>query len=403
VRIVFINRFYSPDVAATAQLLGDLATHLAARGHEVGVICSRLRLGDEHARLPYRERAGGVTIRRVWSTSLATSRGTSLARRALDYLSFYISASIALMRIKPKPDVVVACTDPPLFSVLAAAIAGLRGVRLVNWLHDLFPEVALRLGVLPPVAGTLLQRLRDWSLRRARCNVVLGEGMAQRVRALAGDASGVAVVHNWADAAQVYPVPRDENPLRRCRGLGETFVVMYSGNLGRAHALDGLLAAAERLRDRPDIVFQFVGGGAQLERLRAVARDRDLSGVRFEPAQPRRHLARLLSLADVHVVSLRPALEGLVVPSKFYGIAAAGRPCLVLGARDGEVARMVRELNCGVVLDADDGEAIAAAIVALHDDPSRCAEMGRRAREGLLDHYERGTAMRRWEEVLDGV
>ena len=368
-RVVFVNRFFHPDHSATSQLLSDLAFHLAARGHEIAVVTSRQRYDDPKARLPARESIAGVAVRRVWSTRFG--RG-SLPGRAIDYATFYLSAFFALLRMGRRGTVVVAKTDPPLISVVAAAAARLRRAIMVNWVQDLFPEIAEALG-MPRIP--LLRRARDWSLRRARTNVVLSEAMAARV-------PHAVVVHNWADPS-LQPMPRNADA---------PFTVAYSGNLGRAHELDTILAAMHAL---PDVRFVVTGGGAQLARVRAAAP----ANVAFRPYVPREELGRSLSAADVHLVSLLPKLEGLIVPSKIYGVLAVGRPIVFIGARDG-IGRMLEENGCGIVVEPGDVDGLRNALVELRTDRARAAEMGARGRALYESRFAPEIAFEAWERIV---
>jgi colanic acid biosynthesis glycosyl transferase WcaI len=269
-RVLFVNRFFHPDHSATSQMLSDLAFHLAERGWTIEVVTSRQRYDDARARLPAREMVRGVEVRRAWSTRFG--RGF-LPGRAIDYATFYISAFFALLRDTERGSTIVALTDPPLISVVAAMAAMLRGARLVNWTQDLFPEVAEALGMR---ALRVLRRARDWSLRRAHANVALGEIMAARL-------PSAVVIHNWADAS-LHPVdvPHDR------------FVVGYSGNLGRAHDAQTMLAAIRMLKEDAQIEFVITGGGAQLDSIRAER----LPNVRFAGYAPREALSESLSSAD---------------------------------------------------------------------------------------------------------
>jgi glycosyltransferase involved in cell wall biosynthesis len=374
-KVVFVNRYFSPDHSATSQMVSDLAFHLAGRGWEVVAITSRQRYDDARADLPAREEERGVRIVRVWSTRFGRA---GLIGRALDYVTFYASAFLAIRR-HASGAVVVPMTDPPLMSVVAAAASR----RTVNWVQDLFPEVAEELGIRVP---KLVRRLRDWSLRRARANVVLGERMAARV-------PSAVVIHNWADAA-LAPVAREDNALRRELGVGSAFVAGYSGNLGRAHEFDTILGAIARL---PEIRFLIIGGGAKLDSVKRQAG----ANATFLPYQPREVLSRSLSAADAHLVSLQPRLEGLIVPSKFYGALAVGRPVVFIGARDGELARIIEEHRCGSVVAPGDVEGLAAAIRALAEDPEAAAEMGRRGLEAYRTRFAPPHALAAWEHTLD--
>jgi glycosyltransferase involved in cell wall biosynthesis len=383
-RVLFVNRYFAPDHSATSQMVGDLAFFLAGRGHDVVAITSRQRYDDASAHLAPRERLHGVDVVRVATTRFG--RGF-LPGRALDYVTFYLSAFFALLRRARRGNVVVAMTDPPLLSVVAALACMLRGARLVNWIQDLFPEVATALGMRAP---GLARPLRDWSLRRAAMNVALGEQMAARIRARGAPA---VVRHNWADAA-LHPV--ENSPRRSEWKLGDAFVVAYSGNLGRAHEFATIAAAMRRLGDNAGIKFLFVGSGAQLDAVR-----RDAGGnALFAPYQPREALSESLSAGDVHLVSLQPQLEGLIVPSKFYGILAVARPVIFVGADGGELAQIIREHELGYVVAPGDDAALAHAIEELASDRGRAAAMGARGRALYDERFAPEIALAEWERIL---
>ncbi|HSS63537.1 MAG TPA: glycosyltransferase family 4 protein [Gammaproteobacteria bacterium] len=398
-KIIFINRFFYPDHSATSQLLTDLAFDLAGRGNSVSVITSRQRIDAPKSGLAGFERIDGVEIHRVWTT---TSSRASLTGRALDYFTFYLSAGWRLLRLCRDGDVVVAKTDPPLISVVASVVSRIRHARHVNWLHDFFPEVAIRLGVgaLSGRTGRLLRRLRNWSLESAQGNVVLGTRMASVLESEGIGPDRIRIVHNWCDGQAIHPLVRGRNPLRKSMGLGNAFVVMYSGNLGRAHDFHAIVQAARILEEHSNILFLIVGDGVQRRWLEEEISRRGLRNIRLEGYQPRERLGESLGLGDVHLVSLRPELEGLIVPSKFYGVAAAGRPTLFIGARDGEISRILEENECGVTVAPGDGEALAKLIVALASDPDTVTAMGQAAREVFEQRFDQPIALAAWRQVL---
>jgi glycosyltransferase involved in cell wall biosynthesis len=397
-RLVFVNRFFHPDESATSQLLTDLCEHLAQAGHQVHVVTSRQLHGDAGARLQARETHMGVEVHRVRTTRFGRAK---LAGRAFDYASFYAAATVRLLRLVRRGDVVIAKTDPPLISVAAAFVCRVKGARLVNWVQDLFPEVALQLGLrgLDGWAARIMTALRDRSLRVATVNIALGDRMAAKLRRHSG-AAPVEVVHNWADGGAIRPCQGRDCALRAECGLGGRFVVGYSGNMGRAHEFDTILAACERLRDRDDVAFLFVGEGARRAHLEAQAARRDLRNIVFRPFQPRKRLAASLGAADAHLVTLRPGLEGLIVPSKFYGIAAAGRAVIFVGERRGEIGRLVESAGCGVVVEAGDVEALVAQIERLAADRVATESMGKRARVLFEACFDRPLALARWDALL---
>ncbi|MBE7520755.1 MAG: glycosyltransferase family 4 protein [Burkholderiales bacterium] len=401
-RLAFVNRFYAPDHSATSQLLTDLAVALAAGGAEVHVVTSRLRYDDPAARLPPREDIDGVHVHRVRTTSFGRA---TLVGRGFDYLSFYVTAIFEVFRVIRKGDVVVAKTDPPLISVPVRWVAGFRDARVVNWLQDVFPEAAgaLGLGLGRGIFGRLLSWFRNESLRRASANVVLGRLMCDRVVALGVDPGRVVVIPNWADGSAIEPVPAASNPLRAEWRLGGKFVVGYSGNMGRAHEFETILDAAMALRDDPEVVFLFIGGGAQRAMIAEASAARGLGNLVFKPYQPRERLAQSLSAADAHLVSLQPSLEGLIVPSKFYGIAAAGRPTIFVGDLNGEIATELRSSESGFSVRPGDVGELVAAIRALRGDDNLRDRMGRNARRVFEARFDKPIAVERWRRLLGDV
>lgn len=409
--MIFINRFFYPDHSATSQMLSDLAFALAAEGQHVTVIASRQRYDAPQARLPAHETIGGVEVRRVWTSRFGRSVS---AGRAVDYLTFYLSAAWQLWRLARPREVVIAKTDPPLFSIIAALVARSRRAKLVNWLQDVFPEIADKVGGgrgrLSRAFYALLKLLRDRSLKRSTLTVVIGERMAQLVASFGVSPARIRIVPNWADGTLVQPLTPESNPLRKEWGLRGAMVVGYSGNLGRTHDYRTILDAVTRLErsggarsEGPPIVWLFIGGGAQYEAFKREIEGRGLSSVRFQPYQPRERLAESLSVPDVHLVTLRPSLEGLVVPSKFYGVAAAGRPTIFIGDGDGEIARILHQHRCGVVVAEGDGVGLVQALAELAAHPELRVDMGGRARKAFERHYDKAVAMGHWRAVLHEI
>jgi glycosyltransferase involved in cell wall biosynthesis len=398
IKLVFINRFFYPDHSATSQILTDLSFHLSGSEYKVCVITSRQVYDNPAATLADRGLVQGVHIIRLWTTQFGRQR---LWGRAIDYGTFYLSAMWRLLRMIRASDVVIAKTDPPLISVVAAIATKLRGAVLINWIQDLFPEVASALALQG--SGWLeqpLRALRNRSLTIARRNVVIGQGMAKRLLDEGIPSDSIRVIHNWADGLAIQPIDRKKNELRRKWYLEDKFVVGYSGNFGRAHEFDTILSAAELLRDLPQIVFLFIGAGAQLASMRKLVDTKQLRNVVFKPYQPREQLSMSLGVPDIHVISLLRSLEGLIVPSKFYGIAAAGRPMLYIGDNEGEIPQLIRSGQCGFSVEAGQGREAEAIISKLAGDSTICSRLGDRAR-ALFDHrFQKSVAERAWQKVI---
>ena len=398
-KTVFVNRFYWPDHSATSQLLTDLAYALSLNGRRVSVITSRQRYDDPLARLPASETADGVMIDRVWSSCYGRH---GLLGRAFDYATFYLSALWRLWRSLSRGDTVVAMTDPPMICVPAAMVASLRGAKLVIWHQDLFPEVASVLGVkgMRGKFAELLTGLRNTAITRASMNVVLSRNMAQRLIQGGSPAESTRIIPNWCDGTLVYPTVAADNRLRAEWGLTGRFVVGYSGNMGRVHEFATLIEAADRLRDDPQVIFLFIGNGYYRAWIENEAKRRGLGNIMFRPYQPRERLLDSLGVPDVHVISMRQEMDGLVFPSKLYGILAAGRPPLFIGARQGDVAQILRSAQCGLVVGEGDAGSVVEGIRQLHTDPDLKQMMGNRARALFERHYDIETALTSWCHVL---
>ncbi len=397
-KVALLNQYYAPSEAPTARLLADLSGALVQEGHEVTVLCSRRSYVDPAATYPPRQRLDGVDVRRVVSTGFGRSGRVG---RLVDYLSFLISAGLRLVSMG-KHDVVVSMTTPPMLTLVAVIAARLRGSRCVNWVMDIYPDVAFELGVLrrDSLAGRLFARASEFTLRRADVVVALGETMAKRLAA--SGARRVEVVHNWADGETIRPRSIDEHPFRKDWGWLEKFVVLHSGNMGLAHEFDTVVAAAELLREDETVLFAFIGGGPRKGEVEAEVTRRGLSNVCFRPYVPSAQLGRGLTSADVHLVTMRGRMPGLLVPSKLYGILAAGRPAIYVGPDDGEVPRILRDGQCGACVADGDPQGLADAVVDYKNNAQRRAEHGRRARRLFDERFSRDHGLRKLIRAIVG-
>ena len=328
-KLCFFNRSYWPDQAATGQLLTELAEDLVSRyGSEVTVVAGRaLNAAREdptwRLRPVTRERHQGVEIHRANGTRLRPGR---FVGRAANYMSYFSAAVLASFGVG-RPDVVVSLTDPPFVGLAGLWTARRAGARFVYLCEDIFPEVATLIeDFRNDAVNASLDRVNRYLLRHADAIVALGDRMRRRlVEEKGADPARVEVIHNWADCDAIVPGPRD-NRFATAHGLVDRFVVMHSGNVGLSQNLEVLIEAADRLRSKERLTIAIVGDGSKRRALEAMAAARRLDNVRFFPYQPKALLHESFASADAFVVSLKSGLEGFIVPSKVYGILAAGRP-----------------------------------------------------------------------------
>lgn len=398
-KIILANRYFYPDQSATSRMVSSLAFTLAERGFSVTALACRHFQDRGGVSLPARDTIRGVEVHRLWTSGFGRK---GIVGRAADYSTFHFSAAGWFLRHAGAGDLCVACTDPPLLSVSVAGPVAIRGARLVNWVMDLFPETAAELGFVRKggALDRLARRLRDTSLNAADLTICPMQSMTDYLAERGRNTKRVVTVHHWSDENEIRPVIPADNALRREWNLEDAFVVGYSGNFGRAHEFSTLLEAAERLSGYEDIRFLMIGDGQQRAPTEMEARRRGLSNIIFKPYQPSARLAESLSVADVHIVSLLPALEYCIVPSKFYGVLAAGRPAIFIGDRLGEVASAAQRADCGEAVVPGDSETLAACIMRLRDSPPRRLWMGSNARHLMEREYTQRHGVDRWQEAV---
>src|SRR5215510_1541584 len=380
--VCFFNRSYWPDLSATGQLLTELAEDLVrVHGWDVTVVAGYPLRSD--ASLPPSECRNGVHIVRAIGSTLDPQQ---FVGRATNYISYFASAAVKGLAIR-RPDVVVALTDPPIIGLAALAAAAKARAPFV---------------FRSDTVDAALTQVNRFLVRKATRIVALGDTMKRRlVDGKGADPAKVTVIHNWADCGSVVPGPRD-NPFARQHGLVDRFVVLHAGNIGLSQNLEIVLHAAEQLRDRPDVVFVFVGDGAKKKELQDIAERRDLRNVVFLPFQPREMMDQSYATADVSLVSLKRGLAGVIVPSKVYNVLASGRPCIAAVEPDCEVADIIHRHDCGFVIGPGDASALRARILELTADRERAVAMGMRARRAAL-HFDRPRQVAAYDAVLREV
>ncbi len=397
-RLLFVNQYYWPDHASTAQHLTDLVESLADRGYDCHVLCGRGGYKAGRPPLPAHEVRHGVHIHRVGATALGRA---STLRRMTDYLSFYANAARKAVAM-PRFDVVTTLTTPPIIGLVGTILKRLKGSRHVYWSMDLHPDASLALGQMSarnPVVR-LLNTLSNLAYRQADRVVVLGPYMADRLASKRVLADRVVEIPVWSRRDEIYPMPREGHPLRASLGLEGKFVAMYSGNLGIAHSFGEILEAARRMRFRDDFVYLFVGDGPRMAEVREAKRREGLDNVRILDYFPREMLHASLSVADIHLISMRREMTGIVVPGKLYGAMASGRPTIFVGPEHCESADAIREAGCGHAVRLGDAEGLVRALASLAADPNRAAELGQNARSAFLTHFDKDACCARWGWML---
>ena len=392
--ILFINRVYPPANGATGRVLEHVAQEFVHAGWDVSVLTTSVF--GEPAGTGVRD---GVRIIRC-ETGFSKR---NLLSRTLGYALMIPMFGLRALLL-PKVDVIVIKTDPPMLLILAPLLRFLKGSRLIHWAQDLYPEVAEEAGVLRRggVVAELFRKFSTHSLLSCDAIVAVGRCMVERIVLRGIPREMIRMIPNTGMEKEITPVDHANNPFRQRHGLGGDFVVGYSGNMGRVHDFATMLAVAEQLKEMGEdsILFLLIGEGPGEPLLRREVRERGLANVRFLPSQPLGDLSESLAAADLHLVSMREGMSGLVVPSKFYGVMAAERPCLFIGPPESEIAHMIREHGSGTVIQNGDSGALLAAILSYRTSPQKCVEEGKNGRLSLLKGDARGLFVSVASEVI---
>ena len=400
-RVLLVNQAFWPDVTATAQHAHDLARHMTAAGVDVAVIASRSLYGKSGEALASEEVVDGIRVVRPMRSAFDKRH---MLGRAFDFLAFYAAAAIRALGL-PRFHVVVCFTTPPFISTVGLLQKWLRGSRFVIWVMDLYPDVPVAAGVLRRNSLThrLCTALDRLCMRHADSVVVLGACMRERVLRRGIDPDKIKTINVWSDPEEVQNAPEGARKLREEWGIGARFVVEYAGNFGIGHDHEALFGGMRECSDQKDLCWLIVGGGKRRQALEDFVAGERISNVLFKPYQPRTRLGALLGAGDVHLVTMRQEFEGLMVPSKFYGILAAARPVVFVGPEGSEVARVIRERECGLIVPPGDGHALSAALQHLQSNPETGRRMGLRGHQAMIDQFQARIACDAWLQLLRQV
>jgi glycosyltransferase involved in cell wall biosynthesis len=393
VHILLLNQYFPPDTSATAKMAASVANALSQR-HNVTVLAGRPSYDpDEHYPFSFlrREQRNGITVERVGSTAYPRHQ---MRRRVANYLSY---VSLAVPRaLAMKTDLLLAMTDPPFAGIVGAIIARMKGVPFVYNIRDLYPDMAIGGDIVQPKGWVgIWEKLHRAALRQAARVIVLGDDMRERVVSKGVDPARVIVIRDGA-GIPAPAAPSDHPAIHEIRGSAD-FVVLHAGNLGFYGAWPTLLNAAKILPEN-GIRLVFIGDGANRNQLEESSQGCPI--VRFLPFRPAEEIPCVMAAGDLHVVTIRRGLGGVVVPSKLYSILAAGRPVLAVAPADTDVARIVRCEDCGLVVDPDKPADVAEAIQTLKADPARLEAMGQRARKAS-EKYAKANELEKFVGVVE--
>ena len=399
VRILLLNLYYPPDTSATAKMAETVVNALAGE-HQVTIVCGRPSYDPSERRawrLSQTEKKNGVNIVRVGSTDYPRF---NMKKRALNYLTY--SALLIPRTLFMPCDAVLAMTDPPFQGIIGAIVATLKRKPYIYNIRDMYPDMAIGGSIVAPgMLARLWEKLHRWALRRADCVIVLGEDMRTRIMAKGVLAEQIEIVRDGAEilpeSAQQASQPQlDPEVIREIRG-DFRFVVLHAGNIGFYGAWQTLIAAARQLAGN-GIGLVFVGEGAQRAQLEDAAKG--IREVRFLPFFPGSKIPSVLAAADAHLITVKRGLEGVVVPSKMYGILAAGKPIVAVAPRETDAVALGEKAGFSVGADPDRPDQVARVIRELAGDPARVQSMARAAL-AAAPAYDRVKELEKFVRIVD--
>jgi glycosyltransferase involved in cell wall biosynthesis len=398
--ILLINRVYPPERGATGRLLQNLAQGLEKSGWDVTI----LAIGNKKLS---RSTSTGIKKRFI--------KGASNSKTALGCFSNLCRILWAGLRA-PKHDVILSVTDPQMLVVVGCLIAKFKKSRHVHWAQDVYPDLFTPLGVkLSRIIYNFLHAKSVRAMNKADQVVVIGRCMEKYLKHHGVSGDKISLIPNWADFEVIAPSGNDTNsnqinvpvgvakkPEEMFRDDSPKFRVLYAGNVGRAHTMRAVLEAAELLSERKEIEFVFVGDHHPHSMLAQERAKRGLDNIKFMPYQPIENLREVMESGDVHLVTMRESVKGMVMPCKFYSGLSVGRPTIYVGPEGTEIAQVLAEYGAGVCVRPRDSKGLADAIYAYRMD----GDMWFQGQEGALraaQTYHPNQSMQKWIELLNNL
>ncbi|MFC1514724.1 glycosyltransferase family 4 protein [Candidatus Omnitrophota bacterium] len=414
--ITAIVMYWYPYVGAVQPIYKALFTHLSKSGYTTSIIAGiphyrkgRQELWPEYRGIFRKESIeDGLQVKRVFVFSPRIDIGfdkNGVVRRFINYFSFFISAFLAILTDKKsKPSLFFAVTSPPFFGGLLAYVASkIKKVPFVYNVQDLHPDILFSLKIfrVKPIAY-FLGGIERFVYSRAQHITVLSNKMKETLHKKGVPLKKMTVIPNFCDTEFTGSLSKD-NDFAKEYGLNARFNVFYAGNMGQPQGLESVIKAAKILKDRPDILFVFVGSGEKKQDLQRLAGESDLTNVIFIPLQPFERMSLVWASADISLISLRKNISHLAFPSKTYSILSSGRPLVAMVDKDSEIWEFVKASGGGLCVESEDYKDLADKIISLYKDPARRKEMGQKGRRFIENNFSKQRIVSEYKTLFDEV
>ena len=401
-KLLVVTQFFPPDFAATGQLVEELVVQLGLQGVNVSVFTGQPGYAFAKQEAPEVEESGNVWVKRSRTTQLFSRR---IRGKAVNGLLFAVRAMVHLVKRFRSYEILLVTTAPPFLPVVGYVANILFGLPYVCLLYDLYPDIAVELEVVSannPIAK-LWRWLNHQVWRRSAGIIVLSDSMKSRIVAHCPEVEKkISVIHSWADEQKIVPIPKAENWFVQKHGLGEHFVVLYSGNMGRCHDIDTLFETAKLLRDEP-ILFVCIGGGAKRDGLMERVTEAALENFRFLPYQEKAVLPYSLTAEDLSLVSVAEGMQDLVAPSKLYPAMATGRAIAAICPSASYLNTLLKDAKCGATFENGDAQGLAGYIRMLSQEEEQAQYLGKASRAYLESHFTPEIISRQYLKVISAA
>lgn len=406
-KLTVLCQLFYPELVSTGQTLTELCEVLADLGVEIEVIAGPVTIVDRKSAIPRTIKYHKITINRVWGTRLPK---LNLLGRIINQITYAGSVFFHLLFDRSSRPILV-LTNPPYLAFTCAILRSLKiGKPYLYVIFDVYPDSAINLGILKK--NSFIAKLWDWfnifTYNHATNIVVIGRCMQEVIikkmeKYQVDYRDKIRLIHIWSDDRLIQSVAKEENPFIKQWNLENKFIVSYSGNMGRFHDLETIMETAKLLQNYPDIIFLFVGEGYKKAWMIDYANKWKLINCQFHSYVPRENLGLVLSCVNLGLVSLSPGQEGLSVPSKTFGLLAVGVPVVAIMSSHSEIARILNEEDCGVVVEPGDSTHLRNALLSLYNNQQKRIQMGNNAKNAIAQKYNLRAAAQAYFELIRDV
>lgn len=397
-KVVLVSEFFYPYKTSTQKILTELAEDFVEYGLEVDVLTTKNAYREEKQDLGKYEIYRGINIKRVFSTE---GNRDSKIGRLLNYITFTTSVFFNLL-FKKNYDKILFVSNPPLVPFIGYLIRKLRGKNYIYLVHDIYPDVAEKLGAIKK--GSIISKVMNYMNKKIYTNaeriIALGKDMKRVIADKGVDEEKIEIVTNWADSRVNYEKEVDKNFYKKYR-LENKFNILYTGNISKVHAIDTIVEVAKILKNEEDIMFTFVGDGNRKQDLIKLKEKEDLRNIQLENYMFGEEYNNLLNCANLFITTLQQGIEGLGVPSKTYTYMSVAKPLIAIMSENSEIGSMVNQYNLGKQFNNKEYHKIAEFILELKNSNELYNEISKNVRNKFLNEYERKKVTNKFYKAIN--